>query len=281
MQEFEGMRDIEERHTVSGNHASHGGVGDATGAGGAGTVLIVEDERSLATIISGYFIKEGFDTVLVGDGLAAVEQARRSSIRVIILDLGLPGIDGVEVCRRIRTFSNTYILMLTARVEEVDELIGLSVGADDYLTKPFSPRVLVARVKTLLRRPRRQAGEEARRSDAAGGTMFGDIGIDVPARTVTRSGRAVELTKTEFDVLSQLTSQPGRVFTRDQLMDAVWGSPNIGDDQLVDVHIGHLRKKLGAPDDSGATIIQTVRGVGYRFDPERTPRAQTSPGKVR
>lgn len=233
-----------------------------------GTVLIVEDESSLATILAGYFKKAGFGVTVTSNGLDAVDMARDDAVSVIVLDLGLPGIDGIEVCRRVRTFSDAYILMLTARVEEVDELIGLSVGADDYLTKPFSPRVLVARVKALLRRPRNGAnrGTAGNGDSSDSAVAVGDVTIDPPARTVTRRDTSIALTKTEFDLLATLASQPGRVFTREQLMEAVWGGPAIGDDQLVDVHIGHLRKKLGAPDGSGPKIIQTVRGVGYRME---------------
>ncbi|WP_238556772.1 response regulator transcription factor [Bifidobacterium psychraerophilum] len=225
------------------------------------SVLIVEDESSLATIIAGYFTKEGFTVKVTGNGLHAVQMARAMPVSVIVLDLGLPGIDGIEACRRIRTFSDAYILMLTARVEEVDELIGLSVGADDYLTKPFSPRVLVARVKALLRRTR-----SATETTQAGNDLpitVGKITIDPRSRTTILGSHQIPLTKIEFDLLCHLASQPGRVFTREQLVQAVWGGPLVGDDQLVDVHVGHLRKKLKEGNDSVEEIIQTVRGVGY------------------
>jgi DNA-binding response OmpR family regulator len=181
---------------------------------------------------------------------------------VIVLDLGLPGIDGVEVCRQVRTFSDAYIIMLTARAEEIDKLIGLSVGADDYLTKPFSPRELVARVRAMLRRPR---AETAPSQDQV--RRFGDLTVDPQAREVTVAGRIVELTRTEFDILEALSSQPRRVFSRRALVTDVWGSDWFGDDHLVDVHIAHIRAKLAADNAAGAGHITTVRGVGYRMGP--------------
>ena len=222
-------------------------------------ILIVEDEESLARVMAGYFTRNGYVVESVGDGREAVEVARRFDPAVVILDLGLPGLDGVEVARRIRTFSDCYILMLTARADEVDELIGLSVGADDYVTKPFSPRLLIARVAAMQRRPRHEA-----MGDDATSIIVGGLTIDPLAREVLRDGRPVELTRTEFDLLTHLARNSRRAISRDELVEAVWGTPWSGDDQLVDTHIGHLRKKLG---DSAAhpRFIETVRGIGYRM----------------
>jgi DNA-binding response OmpR family regulator len=196
---------------------------------------------------------------VTGDGMDAVRLAREVGPDVVVLDLGLPGLDGVEVCRRLRTFSDCYVLMLTARTDEVDKLIGLGVGADDYLTKPASMRELVARVHVLLRRPR---------TPAAPGTgaplRFGALDIDVAGREVHLRGASVELTRTEFDVLAALAARPSMVFTRRQLIDSVWGENWVGDEHLVDVHIGHLRRKLG-DDAEEPRFIRTVRGVGYRM----------------
>jgi DNA-binding response OmpR family regulator len=231
------------------------------GGGSQVRVLVVEDEAPIRRVVVGYLQREGFQVSEAADGLTAVELAREVGPDVIVLDLGLPGIDGVEVCRQVRTFSDAYVVMLTARAEEVDTLIGLSVGADDYLTKPFSPRELVARVRAMLRRPR---------TDSTSGDVqvrrFGDLTIDPEAREVTLAGRIVELTRTEFDILEVLSSEPRRVFSRRALVTDVWGADWFGDDHLVDVHIAHIRAKLD--DDSAAPrYISTVRGVGYRMGP--------------
>ena len=222
-------------------------------------VLVVEDEDPIRRVVVGYLQRDGFEVSEAGDGLRAVAVARELSPDVIVLDLGLPGIDGVEVCRQVRTFSDAYVVMLTARAEEIDTLIGLSVGADDYLTKPFSPRELVARVRAMLRRPRGAAEpieDQVRR--------FGELALDPQPREVTLAGRIVELTRTEFDILEVLSSEPRRVFSRRALVQDVWGADWFGDDHLVDVHIAHIRAKLG--DDSAAPrYIRTVRGVGYRM----------------
>ncbi len=226
--------------------------------------LVVDDEPPLIQVVSGYLEREGFDVVSAGDGPAAVEAARGFAPDVVVLDLMLPGIDGVEVCRRIRLFSDAYVIMLTARDEEIDKLVGLSVGADDYLTKPFSPRELVARVRAMLRRPRQPAG-----APPGGGTTheirsFGDLEIDVAAREVRVSGVLVELTRTEFDLLDALSGRPRVVFDRRRLLRRVWGDDRFGDEHVVDVHVGNLRRKLG--DDAGRPrYVRTVRGVGYRM----------------
>ena len=223
----------------------------------AARVLVVDDEEPLATLIAGYLERDGFAATVTVDGAEALQLAQQAPPDVVVLDLGLPGLDGLEVCRQLRTFTDCYVLMLTARADEVDKLIGLSVGADDYMTKPFSPRELVARVRVLLRRPRVE-------TDCAECLRFGSLELDVAGREVRLGGDAVELTRTEFDVLAALAARPKAVFTRRQLIEAVWGLTWVGDEHLVDVHVGHLRRKLGDDADSGQ-FIRTVRGVGYRM----------------
>jgi DNA-binding response OmpR family regulator len=230
-------------------------------AGTAGRVLVVDDEQPLARLVGEYLTRDGFAVNLAFDGSDAVRAAREQTPDVVVLDLGLPGLDGVEVCRQLRTFTDCYVLMLTARSDEVDKLIGLSVGADDYMTKPFSPRELVARVHVLLRRPRQPATATVAPDERL---HFGSLGLDVAAREVSVGGDLVELTRTEFDVLAALAARPRVVFTRRQLIDAVWGDEWFGDEHLVDVHIGHLRRKLG-DDAEAARFVRTVRGVGYRM----------------
>lgn len=231
--------------------------------------LVVDDEPSLVRVVVGYLQADGFEVDSAADGRTALEIARQADPDVIVLDLGLPGMDGVEVCRTLRTFTDAYVVMLTARADEVDMLVGLAVGADDYITKPFSPRELMARIRTLLRRPRQSV--VAQREDAAVGTpdeaprVFGALMIDVLAREVTIDGRPVELTKTEFDLLDTLSERPRVVFPRALLLERVWGGGEwAGDEHLVDVHIGHLRRKLG-DDAREAKYVRTIRGVGYRM----------------
>ena len=223
--------------------------------------LVVDDERALATLIGGYLEREGFEVHLAHDGLEGVLTARTVDPDVVVLDLGLPGLDGVEVCRRLRTFSDCYVVMLTARSEEIDTLIGLSVGADDYMTKPFSPRELLARIATLLRRPRRPAATPATRVEPL---RVGPLSIDVPAREVSLDGQPVALTRTEFDVLAALAANPHAVFSRRALIDTVWGERWVGDEHLVDVHVLHVRQKVGDTAEE-QRFIRTVRGVGYRI----------------
>jgi len=224
---------------------------------------VVDDELPLARLVSAYLDRDGFEVETAGDGREAIARARAWDPAVIVLDLGLPGTDGIEVCRAVRTFSDCYIVMLTARVEEIDKLVGLSVGADDYLTKPFSPRELVARVRAMLRRPRQEVVREDAEQPVP---VFGSLSIDAAGREVRLDGDLIDLTRTEFDVLAALAARPRMVFTRVQLIEAVWGGAWVGDEHLVDVHIGHVRRKLG--DDPAAPIfIRTVRGVGYRMGP--------------
>ncbi len=226
--------------------------------------MVVEDEAALASLVGSYLERDGFEATITGDGHEAVALARQVDPDVVVLDLGLPGLDGVEVCRQLRTFSDAYVVMLTARTEEIDTLIGLSVGADDYLTKPFSPRELMARVQAMMRRPRTGTTRPANAVAATQAHIFGDLAIDVDGREVTVDGEPVALTRTEFDVLAALARDPGVVLTRAQLIGAVWDPSWVGDEHLVDVHIGHLRRKLG--DDAGrGRYVRTVRGVGYRM----------------
>lgn len=222
---------------------------------------MVEDEVELAQVLGSYLERDGFEVTIVHEGPTALTSAREVDPDLILLDLGLPGLDGVEVCRQVRTFSDAYIVMLTARSDEVDKLIGLSVGADDYITKPFSPRELSARVRAMLRRPRTSPPPGSEEPETR---TFGSLSVDPLGREVWLGGRLVELTRTEFDLLESLSGRPQMVFTRQRLIDAVWGATWIGDEHLVDVHVGHLRRKLG-DDASNPRFIRTVRGVGYRM----------------
>lgn len=224
------------------------------------TILVVDDEPNLIELVRGYLEREGFAVLTAADGPAAVEVVRSHRPDLIILDVMLPGFDGVEACRRIRQLSDAYVLMLTARAEEIDKIVGLSVGADDYLTKPFSPRELVARVKAILRRPR-TLGEHV--EDSPPVQRFGDLVIDEGRHQVTVRGNAVLLTAREFSLLTVLAAHPGRVFTRAQLLERVWGDEYY-DDHVVDVHVANLRKKL-EDDPADPCYVETVRGVGYRF----------------
>ena len=222
-------------------------------------VLVVEDERALAQVIAGYLRREQFEVLLAHDGPAAVEAARAHAPDLIVLDVMLPGFDGLEVCRRVRTFSDAYVVMLTARDEETDKVVGLSVGADDYVVKPFSPRELVARVQAMLRRPRTRSGDGPGEASVL---TVADLVVDPESRQVTAAGRDVDLTRTEFDLLAALAARPRTAFSREQLVEAVWGPGWFGDPHVVDVHIGHLRRKLGDDPDT-PRYIRTVRGVGY------------------
>lgn len=227
-------------------------------------VLVVEDEVELATVVASYFEREGYLVETAIDGPTAVEKARDSKPDLIILDLMLPGFDGIEVCRQVRTFSDAYILMLTARDEEVDKIVGFAVGADDYLVKPFSPRELIARSKAILRRPRSQGVEESRGTSSTA-LHFGNLTIDPASRIVTVGDEVIELTRTEFDLLEIMVESPRNIFSRRQLLELLWGGDWYGEIHVVDVHIGHLRKKLT---EAGMAegVIRTVRGVGYGME---------------
>jgi DNA-binding response OmpR family regulator len=214
-------------------------------------ILVVDDEPPMVELVRGYLAREGWQVLTASDGKAALDIARSEHPDVVVLDLMLPGVDGVEVCRQIRTFSEAYVVMLTAKSEEVDKLIGLAVGADDYLTKPFSPRELVARIRAVLRRARSA-------TPAAPG-----LEVDVARRTARVDGADVALTRTEFDILAALAREPGVVCDRATLLASVWG-PGYTDDHLVDVHVANLRHKLG-DDPERPRFVETVRGVGYRL----------------
>jgi DNA-binding response OmpR family regulator len=224
--------------------------------------LVVDDEPSLVRVVTGYLEHEGFVVTTAPDGEQALAAARSDPPDVIVLDLMLPGIDGLEVCRQLRTFTDAYVIMLTARSEEIDTLIGLSLGADDYMTKPFSPRELTARIHGLLRRPRmtRYASEDLPVR------MVGDLSLDPQSRQVQVGGTPVELTRTEFDLLDALTERPKLAYTRRQLIERVWGPDWVGEEHLVDIHIAHIRAKLG-DDPATERYVRTVRGVGYRMGP--------------
>ncbi len=220
-------------------------------------ILVVDDEQPIVDLVASYLEVEGYRVHRAYDGLTALSTARSIQPDLIILDLMLPGIDGIEVCRQLQNEMETYILILSARTEEVDKLIGLSVGADDYVVKPFSPRELVARVKAILRRQR-----NAPRQVVSLPTLRVDgLVINADKREVWKDETLIELTPREFDVLYTMARQPGHVFTRDELLRLVWGNDFDGIDRVVDVHIGTLRRKL----DDEAVLIQTVRGVGYKF----------------
>ncbi|RRR66473.1 MAG: DNA-binding response regulator [Candidatus Viridilinea halotolerans] len=227
----------------------------------AATILVVDDEQPIVDLVASYLSAEGFVVHRAFDGVAALSLARAVRPDLVILDVMLPGIDGVEVCRRLHQETSVFVLMLTARTDEVDKLIGLSVGADDYLTKPFSPRELVARVKAILRRSRTQMEKMVERPPL----QFGTLRIDPERREVKRRGALIELTPREFDLLYALASYPGRVFTREELLQRVWGSDFAGIDRVVDVHVGTLRRKLEEGGQTDAPLVQTVRGVGYKF----------------
>jgi len=222
-------------------------------------VLIVDDILANVRLLEAKLAAEYFEVVTAMNGADALESIQRSKPDIVLLDVMMPGIDGIEVCRRIRTFSDAYVVMLTARAEEADKIVGLSTGADDYLTKPFSPAELVARIRAMLRRPRSAGspdGEPPRR--------FGDLVLDPLAREVRRNGEPVELTRLEFDLLDALSERPRLAFSRRQLLERVWGPSWFGDVHVVDVHVANLRRKLG-DDPRSSRYVRTVRGVGYRM----------------
>ena len=231
-------------------------------------VLVVDDEQNLLDLVQSYLEREGFTVAVASDGPAAVEAVRRERPDVVVLDLMLPGFDGLEVCRRVRQLSDAYVLMLTARTEEIDRVVGLEVGADDYLGKPFSPRELIARIKAMLRRPRGALSDPIA-SELPPPRRFGELAIDESRHEVRLRGDVLALTAREFALLAALAAQPGRVFTRAQLLEQVWGT-DYYDDHVVDVHVANLRHKI-EPDPTHPAYVETVRGVGYRFGPrERT-----------
>jgi two-component system alkaline phosphatase synthesis response regulator PhoP len=224
----------------------------------AQTILVVEDEPRIAAIAADYLRHAGYAVVVVTDGAEALDKARTLQPDLIVLDLGLPAMDGLEVTRTLRVGSSVPIIMLTARVEEADRLLGLETGADDYLTKPFSPRELVARVKAVLRRT-----ASGGRADSGKRLRLGDLVLDTERLTISREGTAIDLTPTEFRLVATLARQPGRVFTRAQLLDAVRGDDGDPFDRAIDAHVKNVRRKLEA-DTRDPRYILTVYGVGYR-----------------
>jgi DNA-binding response OmpR family regulator len=222
-------------------------------------VLVVDDEDNIRRIVTTYLRAEGFVVTEASDGAAALDAFGRVGPDLVILDVMMPGIDGIEVLREIRRRSNTPVIMLTARAEEIDQVIGLSVGADDYVTKPFGAKALVARAKAVLRRTR--PGSPDRPDE--GTSALGDLVIDLDRHEVRRDDEQIVLTALEFELLVALATAPGRVYSRGQLLERVWGWDHVGDERVVDVHIRNLRRALG--DDAGSPrYIETVRGVGYR-----------------
>jgi DNA-binding response OmpR family regulator len=222
-------------------------------------ILVVDDERKIVRLVRDYLEQSGFTVLVAENGQQALHVFRSEKPNLVILDLGLPELDGLEVTRIIRRESQTPIIMLTARLEETDKLIGLELGADDYITKPFSPKELVARVRAVLRRCEGPAGE------AEPAIVAGDVTIDIGRRSATVGGRAVELTPTEFELLATLARNPGRVYSRLQLLEHVQGDAYEGYERTIDAHIKNLRQKI-EPDPRNPRYIHTVYGVGYRFE---------------
>lgn len=220
-------------------------------------ILVIDDEPNILSLVHAYLQPEGYEVRMASDGTAGLKAAREFKPDLIVLDIMLPGMDGIELLTRLRRESDVYVILLTARTEEVDKIVGLSVGADDYVTKPFSPRELVARIKAALRRL--QGG-----NGASDGNVIASkhIRIDTGSRQIWLDEKPVELTAIEFDLLKTLAERRGLVLSREQLLEKVWGYAYFGEIRVVDVHIGHIREKLGN------RFIATVRGVGYRFEDE-------------
>lgn len=221
-----------------------------------GRVLIVEDEAKIVELLRLYLEKDGYQVLAASDGPQALGLAEKGKPDLVLLDLNLPGMDGLEVCRRLRAKGQVPIIMLTARGEEVDRIVGLELGADDYVTKPFSPREVVARVRAVLRRPTPVPAQERRH--------FGPLEMDLARHEVIVGGRPVALTATEFRLLETMSAEPGRVFTRAQLLDRVWGEVFEGYERTIDSHIKNLRRKI-EPQPQSPRFIHTVFGVGYKF----------------
>jgi two-component system alkaline phosphatase synthesis response regulator PhoP len=220
-------------------------------------ILLIDDEPSIHNVVTAYLNAEGYEYLSAVDGPGGLSAARTFQPDLIVLDVMLPGMDGIELLANLRRESNVYVILLTARSEETDKIVGLSVGADDYLTKPFSPRELIARIKAALRRM-----QSVENPEIAGSAMtFPHIRIDPSARRVWVEERLIDLTAVEFDLLVALANHQGMVLSREQLLEKVWGYDYFGDTRVVDVHIGHVRQKLG-----NDIFIETIRGVGYRFE---------------
>jgi two-component system response regulator RegX3 len=224
------------------------------------TVMVVEDEESFRDALAFMLRKEGFDVLTVDTGTAALAEFHRSAIDIILLDLMLPGLSGTEVCRTIRQTSSVPIIMLTAKDSEIDKVVGLEIGADDYVTKPFSARELVARIRAVLRR-----GADADEGGSASVLESGPVRMDVERHTVTINGTGTPMPLKEFDLLEYLLRNTGRVLTREQLIDRVWGSNYVGDTKTLDVHVKRLRAKI-EPDPSAPRHLLTVRGLGYKYE---------------
>ena len=224
---------------------------------GMATVLVVDDELRITRLVRDYLRQAGFGVVEASDGPGALRAAREHALDLVVLDLGLPGLDGLDVTRRLRSESNVPIIIVTARAEESDRIVGLELGADDYVTKPFSPRELVARVRAVLRRVGAQTGDDEL-------LRVGPVTVDVPKMRVTVDEDEVDLTPTEFQIVATLAGQPGRVFTRAQLLDAVHGVAFETYERAIDAHVKNIRRKL-EPDPGRPRFVQTVHGVGYRF----------------
>jgi two-component system alkaline phosphatase synthesis response regulator PhoP len=222
-------------------------------------ILVIDDEPSILNLVTAYLKQEGYEVLTATDGPSGLKAARVFKPDLVILDVMLPGMDGIELLSRLRRESDVYVILLTARTEETDKVVGLSVGADDYVTKPFSPRELTARVKAALRRLQTGAGLGSETSVFS----FRHLRMDVGARTVSVDEQPIDLTTIEFDLLKALVENRGRVLSREQLLEKVWGGEYFGEQRVVDVHLGHVRQKLGQED-----LIVTVRGVGYRFEDE-------------
>ncbi len=223
----------------------------------AAKILVIDDEPAILNLVTAYLRAEGLDYATAADGPSGLDAVRSFKPDLVVLDVMLPGMDGIELLSRLRRDSDVYVILLTARSEETDKIVGLSVGADDYLTKPFSPRELVARIKAALRRI--QAGKTAAPESPV--LSFAHLRIDPEARRAWVDEREIELTTVEFDLLWALAQNQGRVLSREQLLEKAWGYDYFGDTRVVDVHVGHVRQKLG--DDR---FIETIRGVGYRFE---------------
>jgi DNA-binding response OmpR family regulator len=219
----------------------------------SGVAVVIEDDDAIGALVGAYLERAGFEVVHEESGEGGFEAVDRRSPRVVVLDLGLPDVDGFELCRRLRSSGDVPILILTARDEEVDRIVGLELGADDYVTKPFSPRELVARVRAVLRR-----AEQGHSGSSV--IEVGDLSVDLRTRSATFAGSALRLRTLEFEVLAELARNAGQVVTRDRMFDRVWGGPFAGGTRTVDVHVAQLRKKLGRPG-----VIRTVRGLGYRL----------------
>ncbi|AEX43396.1 two-component system response regulator [Corynebacterium diphtheriae HC01] len=223
------------------------------------SILLVEDEESLADPLAFLLRKEGFDVVIAGDGPSALVEFDRNAIDIVLLDLMLPGMSGTDVCKRLRAVSSVPVIMVTARDSEIDKVVGLELGADDYVTKPYSSRELIARIRAVLRR----GGETIEESDEILGS--GRIHMDVERHTVTVDGEEISMPLKEFDLLEYLMRNSGRVLTRGQLIDRVWGADYVGDTKTLDVHIKRLRSKI-EPEPSAPCHVITVRGLGYKYE---------------